>query len=44
MATTVTGDTACRATNVTYRLDTASAQAFFGYVNAAYGTQIPTPC
>lgn len=27
-AITITGDTACRATNVTYRLDTASARAF----------------
>ena len=44
VATTVTGDTACRSTNVVYRLDTASAQAFFEYVNATYGTQIPTSC
>jgi hypothetical protein len=42
VAVTTTGDTACRATNVDYRLDTASAQAFFTYVNAAYGTSIPT--
>jgi V8-like Glu-specific endopeptidase len=27
-ATTITGDTACRATNVDYRLDTASARSF----------------
>jgi Amidohydrolase family/Trypsin len=27
-ATTITGDTACRSTNVDYRLDTASARAF----------------
>ena len=27
-ATTVTGDTPCRATNVDYRMDTASARAF----------------
>jgi hypothetical protein len=27
-ATTVTGDFMCRATNVVYRLDTASAQSF----------------
>jgi V8-like Glu-specific endopeptidase len=29
-ATTVTGDTPCRSTNVDYRLDTPSARAFFG--------------
>lgn len=28
--TTITGDTPCRATNVDYRLDTASARAFLG--------------
>ncbi len=44
VATTVTGDVACRATNVVYRLDTASAQAFFDYVNITYDTQIPTSC
>lgn len=44
VATTVTGDAACRSTNVVYRLDTASAQEFFKYVNATYGTQIPTSC
>ena len=44
VATTVTGDTACRSTNVVYRLDTPSAQEFFNYVNATYGTQIPTSC
>jgi hypothetical protein len=27
-ATTITGDSMCRATNVTYRLDTASARSF----------------
>jgi hypothetical protein len=27
-ATTITGDTACRSTNVDYRLDTASARNF----------------
>ncbi|HEX6712140.1 MAG TPA: trypsin-like serine protease, partial [Thermoleophilaceae bacterium] len=27
-ATTITGDTACRSTNVDYRLDTASARSF----------------
>jgi hypothetical protein len=29
-ATTITGDSMCRATNVDYRLDTASARAFLG--------------
>jgi hypothetical protein len=29
-ATTITGDAICRSTNVTYRLDTASARAFLG--------------
>jgi hypothetical protein len=29
-ATTITGDTPCRATNVAYRLDTSSARAFLG--------------
>jgi V8-like Glu-specific endopeptidase len=29
-ATTITGDAVCRATNVVYRLDTASARAFLG--------------
>ena len=29
-ATTITGDFVCRATNVDYRLDTASARAFLG--------------
>lgn len=29
-ATTITGDNVCRATNVDYRLDTASARAFLG--------------
>lgn len=42
VAVTTTGDTACRATNVDYRLDTASAQGFFTYVNTVYGTSIPT--
>src|SRR5918912_690724 len=37
-AITITGDTACRSTNVDYRLDIVSAQAFFAYVNATYGT------
>lgn len=29
-AITITGDAVCRATNVTYRLDTASARSFLG--------------
>ena len=29
-ATTITGDSMCRATNVDYRLDTASARSFLG--------------
>jgi hypothetical protein len=29
-ATTITGDFRCRATNVTYRLDTPSARSFLG--------------
>ena len=44
-AITITGDTACRSTNVDYRLDTPAAIAFLAYVNASYGTQIPiSPC
>ncbi len=43
-AITITGDSVCRATNVDYRLDTASAQAFFAYVNATFGTSIPINC
>jgi hypothetical protein len=43
-AITITGDSVCRATNVDYRLDTASAQAFFAYVNATFGTTIPINC
>jgi hypothetical protein len=43
-AITITGDAVCRATNVTYRLDTESAQAFLDYVNETYGTDIPTSC
>jgi len=42
-AITITGDAVCRSTNVDYRLDTASAQAFFAYVNT-FGTQIPIVC
>lgn len=41
---TITGDTACRSTNVVYRLDTVSAQGFLAYVNAAFGTTIPISC
>ena len=44
VAITVTGDPACRATNVAYRLDAAWAQAFCDYVNAEYGTHIPISC
>jgi hypothetical protein len=40
-AITITGDIPCRATNVTYRLDTASAQRFLQYLNTTYGTAIP---
>ena len=43
-AITITGDSVCRSTNVDYRLDTASAQAFFAYVNAVYGTAVPVSC
>ena len=41
---TITGDTVCRSTNVVYRLDTVSAQGFFAFVNAAFGTTIPISC
>ncbi|HEX5885304.1 MAG TPA: trypsin-like serine protease [Pyrinomonadaceae bacterium] len=41
---TITGDTACRSTNVVYRLDTVSAQGFLAYVNASFGTTIPISC
>ena len=41
---TITGDSVCRSTNVDYRLDTVSAQGFFAFVNAAFGTTIPIPC
>ena len=44
VAITITGDAVCRATNVVYRLDTVSAQAFLDYVNDTYGTAIPTSC
>jgi secreted trypsin-like serine protease len=41
---TITGDSVCRSTNVDYRLDTISAQAFLASVNAAFGTSIPISC
>jgi secreted trypsin-like serine protease len=41
---TITGDSVCRSTNVAYRLDTESAQAFLAYVNDVYGTDIPVSC
>lgn len=44
VAITITGDSVCQSTNVDYRLDTPSAQGFLAYVNAAYGTTIPTSC
>ena len=44
VAITITGDSVCRSTNVVYRLDTPSAQGFLDYVNAVYGTSIPTSC
>ena len=44
VAITITGDSVCRSTNVDYRLDTASAQAFLAAVNAAFGTAIPISC
>jgi hypothetical protein len=43
-AITITGDSVCRSTNVDYRTDTSSAQAFFAYVNAVFGTSIPINC
>jgi hypothetical protein len=44
VAITITGDTVCRATNVVYRLDIASAQSFLASVNAAFGTSIAVSC
>lgn len=41
---TITGDAVCRATTVSYRLDTVSAQGFLAFVNAAFGTSIPISC
>lgn len=43
-AITITGDTVCRSTNVDYRTDTVSAQAFLAAVNAAFGVAIPLSC
>jgi len=43
-AITITGDNVCRSTNVDYRTDTTSAQAFFAYVNATFGVAIPISC
>lgn len=44
VAITITGDSVCRSTNVDYRLDIVSAQAFLASVNAAFGTTIPLTC
>lgn len=44
VAITITGDSVCRSTNVDYRLDIPSAQAFLAAVNAAFGTNIPLTC
>ena len=44
VAITITGDAVCRSTNVDYRLDIPSAQAFLAAVNAAFGTTIPITC
>ena len=44
VAITITGDSVCRSTNVDYRLDIPSAQAFLAAVNAAFGTSIPVSC
>ena len=44
VAITITGDSVCRSTNVTYRLDIVSAQGFLAAVNAAFGTAIPLSC
>lgn len=41
---TITGDSVCRSTNVAYRLDIPSAQAFLAAVNAGFGTSIPVSC
>lgn len=44
VAIIITGDSVCRSTNVDYRLDIVSAQAFLAAVNAAFGTAIPISC
>ena len=44
VAITITGDSVCRSTNVDYRVDIASAQAFLAAVNAAFGTNISITC
>ena len=44
VAITITGDSVCRSTNVDYRLDIVSAQAFLASVNAAFGTTIAISC
>lgn len=44
VAITITGDSVCRSTNVVYRLDITSAQAFFAFVNGMFGTAIPIVC
>jgi hypothetical protein len=44
VAITITGDSVCRSTNVDYRLDIVSAQAFLAYVNVTFGTSIPISC
>ena len=44
VAITITGDAVCRSTNVVYRLDITSAQAFFAFVNGMFGTDIPIVC
>ena len=41
---TITGDSVCRSTNVDYRLDTQSVQAFLAYVNANFETSIAVTC
>jgi hypothetical protein len=43
-AITITGDSVCRATTASYRLDIESAQAFLASVNNAFGTTIPISC
>ncbi len=44
-AVTATGDSACRSTNVDYRMDVPTAIGFLALVNETYGTSIPVaPC